>query len=135
VPTSWRSDLGATTVLTGHGDPWTGGAAEAVRLAPRRDVVKADASAAPPAGRPRDMDADREVHRAEHELDDEAAAMERRLDELGEHVDEAAKQARATRSAADPDEDAFEAVAGDASDRITASDDPASAVGNPVDES
>jgi glyoxylase-like metal-dependent hydrolase (beta-lactamase superfamily II) len=27
------ADSGATTVLTGHGEPWTGGAAEAVRLA------------------------------------------------------------------------------------------------------
>jgi hypothetical protein len=27
------SETGAGTILTGHGEPWTGGAAEAVRLA------------------------------------------------------------------------------------------------------
>ena len=63
-----------------------------------------------------------------------AEGMQRRLDELDEHVDEAEKKAKESRERnAGPADEAVETVAGDASERTTSSDDPTSAVGNPED--
>jgi hypothetical protein len=84
------------------------------------------------------MDSNRKgssAHDIEHEMEDEARRMQRRVDELGRHVDEAAKKAEHTRDDANlAGDEALDTVAGDASERSTSSDDPASAVGNPADE-
>jgi hypothetical protein len=83
------------------------------------------------------MNSDRDKHSAkdvEHEMEDEAGRMERRLDELGDHVDDAQKKAENARADANVDGyDPLDAAAGDASERTTASDDPTSAVGDPED--
>lgn len=64
----------------------------------------------------------------------EADGMQRRLDELGEHIDDAAKKAQATRDQArqDPDE-TTEEVVGDWSDTKSSDDDPSGAVGDTED--
>jgi len=80
-------------------------------------------------------DDDRSEQATEREMQDEAGQMERRLDELGDHVDEAKKKAAEAR----PQEglagdEALDAVTGDdADERTTSSDDPTSAVGDPTD--
>ena len=70
----------------------------------------------------------------EREMEDEAGRMQRRLDELGEHVEQAAKKAEQTseRTGLAGDE-ALDTVAADAQQRTTSSDDPVSAVGNPAE--
>ncbi|MEA2156191.1 MAG: hypothetical protein QOE11_2331 [Solirubrobacteraceae bacterium] len=69
---------------------------------------------------------------AAQEMEDEAARMQARVDELGEHVEAASKKADRTRQDADlPGDDALDTVSGDAADRTTSSDDPTSAVGDP----
>ena len=77
---------------------------------------------------------ERPAQAVEREMADEAGKMESRLGELGDHVDEARKKAAEAR----PQEglagdESLEAVAGDASERTTSSDDPTSAVGDPED--
>jgi hypothetical protein len=68
------------------------------------------------------------------DMEDEAARMQRRVDELGEHVEEARKKTQVTRDQADlPDEEVLDTVAGGASERTTSSDDPTSAVVDPED--
>ncbi|HWC25918.1 MAG TPA: hypothetical protein VG474_04980 [Solirubrobacteraceae bacterium] len=67
----------------------------------------------------------------ERDVDQERA----RLDELGEHIDEAAKKAQTTRDQADPESD--EKVAetiGEWSDEAPREDDPAGAVDDPQDD-
>jgi hypothetical protein len=74
------------------------------------------------------------IRDAEQEMEAEAGRMQRRLDELGDHVQDAGKIARDARPDAAPgDDDALDAVAGGASERTTSSDDPTSAVGDPTD--
>jgi uncharacterized protein YlxW (UPF0749 family) len=84
------------------------------------------------------MDSDREqpsVRDAEQEMEDEAGRMQHRLDELGEQVEDAQKTARDAREDTGAvGDDALDTVAGDASQRSTSSDDPASAVGDPTEE-
>jgi ribosomal-protein-serine acetyltransferase len=85
-------------------------------------------------GRMNTDDDERSARDIEHGMEDEAAGMERRLDELGDHVQEAQKKAEHTRQHADlPGDEPVEDVASGAADRTTASDDPTSAVGNPED--
>ncbi|HEV7808070.1 MAG TPA: hypothetical protein VGO80_19810 [Solirubrobacteraceae bacterium] len=80
-------------------------------------------------------DDDRSAQDIEHEMEDEAGRMQRELDELGEHVEDAERKAQHTRQHADlPGDEPVETVAGDAADRSTSSDDPASAVGEPEDD-
>ena len=69
-------------------------------------------------------------------MDDEAGQMESRLDELGDHVEEAKKKAAEARPREGlAGDEALDAVTGDdADERTTASDDPTSAVGDPTDE-
>ena len=74
------------------------------------------------------------LRKIEQDMEDEAAGMERRLDELGDHVDEAENKAAHTRQDADlPGDEPVEDVADEAADRTASSDDPASAVGDPED--
>jgi hypothetical protein len=67
------------------------------------------------------------------EMDDEAGRMEARIDELGDHVEEAKKKAAEARPREGlAGDEALDAVAGDdADERTTSSDDPTSAVGDP----
>jgi hypothetical protein len=66
------------------------------------------------------------------DMEDEAERMQRRVDELGTHVEEAKKKTQVTRDQADlPEDEVLDTVAGDASERTTSSDDPTSAVGDP----
>lgn len=59
----------------------------------------------------------------------EADAMQRSVDELGEHIDEAVKKAQVTRDQARPDaEETLGDVAGDWSDMARSDDDPSGAV-------
>jgi hypothetical protein len=83
------------------------------------------------------MDSDRSESRdIENQMQNEAGRMERQLEELDEHVAEAAKLAKESRGATTLDDDEpLDAVAGDASERSTSSDDPTSAVGDPEDAS
>ena len=65
-------------------------------------------------------------------MEDGAGRMQRDLDELGEHLEDAERKAEHTRRDADlPGDEPLETVAGDAEDRSTSSDDPASAVVEP----
>jgi hypothetical protein len=78
------------------------------------------------------MDSHRDVpsvQQAEDAMKDDAGRMQDRLDDLGAHV----KEARKARDDAKPGDEELDAVAGDASERSTSSDDPVSAVGNPAD--
>ena len=79
---------------------------------------------------------ERSAQATERKMQDEAGQMERRLDELGDHVDEAKKKAAEARPQEGLAGDAaLDAVTGDdADERTTASDDPASAVGDPTDD-
>ena len=74
---------------------------------------------------------DRSVHDVEQEMQDEAGRMQRRVDELGDHVQEAEKKQNPRQNDDLPDEEVLETVAGDAADRTTSSDDPTSAIGDP----
>ncbi len=78
-------------------------------------------------------DEDRPAKDIEREMGDEAGRMQRDLEQLGDHVQEARKKAQHTREHADlPGDDAVEAVTPDESeDRLTSSDDPVSEVGDP----
>ncbi len=77
-------------------------------------------------------DEDRPAKDIEKDMGNEAGSMQRDLDKLGDHVEEARKKAEHTRQHADlPGDDAVETVAGDAGERSTSSEDPASAVDDP----
>lgn len=65
------------------------------------------------------------------EEDPEAAAMQRRVDELGEHIDEAVKKAQVTREQARPGDDrTLKEDLGDWSGTASDDDDPSGAVGD-----
>ena len=65
----------------------------------------------------------------EHDMADDADRMQERVDELGDHVDEAAKKAEGTRAHADPDADGpLGEVAADWDDTKSDEDDPSGAV-------
>jgi hypothetical protein len=75
---------------------------------------------------------DRSIGDIEREMESEAERMQRGLDDLDARVEDAAKKAQHTGEHAElPEDEAVEAVAGDASERSTSSDDPTSAVGDP----
>jgi len=78
-------------------------------------------------------DEDRPAKDIERELGDEAGRMQRDLEELGDHVEDAKKKAEHTRRHAEhPGDDAVEAVTPDESkERLTSGDDPVSEVGDP----
>jgi hypothetical protein len=70
----------------------------------------------------------------QRDMEREAARMEQRLDDLGDHIEDAEQKARRNRDASgQPADESLDAVASDAAERTTASDDPTSAVGNPAD--
>ncbi len=63
---------------------------------------------------------------------DDADRMQERVDQLGDHVDEAAKKAQDTRAHADPDADGpLGEVAGDRDDTESDENDPSGAVDDP----
>jgi hypothetical protein len=69
----------------------------------------------------------------ERDMDHEAERMQRALDELDEHIEDAEKKASSNRERTGPGEETLDAVASDSADRTTSSDDPSSAVGSPAD--
>jgi hypothetical protein len=69
----------------------------------------------------------------EREMQHEAERMEQRLEDLDEHIEDAQQKARRQRDdSGQPSDEALDAVAGDAADRTTSTDDPTSAVGDPL---
>lgn len=65
----------------------------------------------------------------EREEDPEAGAMQRRVDELGEHIDEAVKKAQVTREQARPGDDrTLKEDIGDWTGTTSDDDDPSGAV-------
>ena len=65
----------------------------------------------------------------EREEDPEAAGMQRRVDELGEHIDEAVKKAQVTREQARPGDDrTLKEDIGDWTGTASDDDDPSGAV-------
>ena len=67
-------------------------------------------------------------------LDAEGDRMERRLDELGDDIDDAKRKAKEMRQDDLPGDEPIETVAGDAAERQTSSDDPTSAVVDSEDD-
>jgi glyoxylase I family protein len=100
-------------------------------------AAPAGASDADAAGRQERMtpdDDDRSVQQTEAEMAVEADRMQARLDELGEHAEEASKKAQVTREQADLDADEpLGDVAGDWEDTASTEDDPTGAVDEPQD--
>jgi hypothetical protein len=78
---------------------------------------------------------ERPVERKEQEMGEQAERMDERLDELGDHIREAAKKAEVTRAHADPDrsDEPLGDVAGDWHDTAPTEDDPAGAIDDAPD--
>jgi hypothetical protein len=77
---------------------------------------------------------DESVDESRHE-EPEAERMQRRVDELGEHIDEAVKKAQVTRDQAYPDADqTLSQIAGEWSDTARSDDDPSDAVDEAEDD-